>query len=110
MTVINNVLEQTGNAVGIVYTCPAGISHAVVHVYLTANGGGTFTGACSAKLNSGATGRSDAFLLAQNNQADTTLLANASASLILAPGDFIALGTNGASSLGTLTVTGYEVP
>lgn len=110
MTVINNVLEQSGGAVGIVYTCPAGISHAVVHVYLTANGGGSFTGPCSAKLNSNTVGRTDAFLMAQNDSADTSLLGNASASLILAPGDFIALGTSGASSKGTLTVTGYEVP
>lgn len=107
MAIINTIASVAGPGVTTVYTCPAGISHAVVHVYLYNSNG---SAGATAKLNNTANNGVGGFLYAA---ASTTAPApNSSASMFLKPGDTIALQATSVSSVDTLslTVTGYEVP
>jgi hypothetical protein len=108
MAVINEVgqLANTGGGSAItVYTCPAGVSKAVVHVYVYNVSAST----AYAKLNSVSADATGAFLLVGNNP---TLFYTSTASLVLKPGDVIALasGSAVAGSPQGMLVTGYTVP
>ena len=105
MAAINVVTDCVPNSVVTAYTCPGGISHAVVHLYLVSRGNIPVY----AKLNNTAANNVGIVLQAQVDTPTTTSVpVQASASITLVPGNTVGILGN-TSAVGTLTVTGFEV-
>jgi hypothetical protein len=88
-----------------VYTVPAGISHAVVHITLSP---GQFSGVSARAFLNGVVIMTTAINFSGTTYTDRF----GSVSMMLSPGDVITASQSGGTGLpdGGCTVTGYEVP
>lgn len=104
MAIINAIRFNPPTASApVLYTCPAGVSHAVVHVYANAFNSTTQV---IAKLNSTTADNTNA--IAEGLTTATTPTPS-KVSMMLKPGDFISTWASGVGSGNSVLITGYEV-
>lgn len=88
---------------GLIYTVPAGISHAVVHVLLHSQGNGL-----AAATVSGPDGTGQWYVLTNDAGATVGDVRDTSTSLILGPNQKV-YAVNGSGNVASVVVSGYEV-
>ena len=116
MAIINEAYSGFSNSSTVttttLYTCPATVSHAVVHVYAQCESVGSSASVSTAQLKIGTTTTRD--LMAGGVVVGSTITGDFSGSFYVKSTQTIAIAFSGANlnaTLGVYTlVTGYEVP